>query len=258
MSSLKHEVQPLSEERNGQFIEITSNTKRQYLATFVGNLLMISYGASCGWTSPSLPILESHSTSLPSGPISKEGEKFFIIYLFLNNIDSTLVSSWIGSIMMIGGLTGTLLFGVVRFENFQMKKPLNFLSQQLVDVLGRKKSLCLVSLPLAVSWLLIVFAQNSYHLILSRFIGGMGGGGIFVVLPTYVTEISETSIRGQLGSFLVFTGNIGMLSAYICGTFLKYDVVPWVFFPFPVIFFIVFLKMPETPIFLMQQGHYEV
>ncbi len=125
-------------------------------------------------------------------------------------------------------------------------------------MIGRKKSLCLASFPLAISWLMIVFARNPYHLIISRFITGFGMGGVFLALPMFVTEISETQIRGQLGSFLVLNCNFGMLSAYVCGTFMKYDVVPWVFFPLPVIFFIMFLNMPETPIFLMQRNRYQV
>jgi hypothetical protein len=80
MDSGKVQVQeavPLSVAANGKFTETeASSTKRQYVVTFVCNLLSVSYGASCGWTSPSLPILESDRTSLPSGPITSEGKDF--------------------------------------------------------------------------------------------------------------------------------------------------------------------------------------
>lgn len=40
-------------------------------------------------------------------------------------------------------------------------------------------------------WWIIPLAQYPWQLILARFIGGFCGGGIFAVVPVYITEISE-------------------------------------------------------------------
>lgn len=62
---------------------------RQIFVSTCVNLLAISYGASVGWASNAFPFLESNHTTLPSGPISKEGKQFSLnlliyqIYFFL-------------------------------------------------------------------------------------------------------------------------------------------------------------------------------
>lgn len=48
-------------------------TGRQVYATLCTNLLSVAYGSSIGWASTSMPFLESNSTALPSGPLTKEG-----------------------------------------------------------------------------------------------------------------------------------------------------------------------------------------
>lgn len=69
------------------------------------------YGSSCGWTSPSIPILESAESPLPTGPISKSD------------------TSWIGSILCVGGIVGTIVYG------------------WMSDKYGRKIPTCLIAVP---------------------------------------------------------------------------------------------------------------
>lgn len=73
--------------------------------------MSISYGASCGWPSPSLPFLKSKDSHLSSGPISTEE------------------ASWIGAMLCVGGLCGNLFFG------------------WLTNICGRKRPLCLLAFP---------------------------------------------------------------------------------------------------------------
>lgn len=81
------------------------SVRRQYYATLTMNLLAYSYGASCGWTSASVPLLMSDETPLYSGPITLDD------------------ASWIAAGMMVGGFAGNLLIGWVNYvqrlcENF--------------------------------------------------------------------------------------------------------------------------------------------
>lgn len=68
---------------------------KQILATLCVNLLSVGYGASIGWASPTMIVLQSNETTLTTGPLTKDD------------------SSWIQSIFMIGGLFGSILYGWV-------------------------------------------------------------------------------------------------------------------------------------------------
>lgn len=100
-----------------------------------------------------MPQLQSLDTPLIAGPLT----------------DDEL--AMVTAILCIGGAIGSLLFG------------------WMSDKLGRKQTLLLMAVPMAASWLLIAYAQNATHLIISRFLSGLSGGGVFVVVPVYVSEI---------------------------------------------------------------------
>lgn len=81
-------------------------------------LVVMGYGAVCGWPSPAFPILQSaERTPLKSG--------------VLNNNEV----SWVGSIMCPGGLLGTLICG------------------WMCEKFGRKISICSAALPQIVRFL---------------------------------------------------------------------------------------------------------
>ena len=65
-------------------------------------------------------------------------------------------------------------------------------------------------------------------------------------------------IRGFLGSLLNLSTTSGMLGAYISGAFMDYAHVPLVILPFPVIFLLSMIILPETPISLLRRNKIEV
>lgn len=100
-----------------EIIESFGHTRNQYLASFCGenillsfpvhwkvswqirviisivNLLVFAYGAGLGWFSPALPLLLSPETPLASGPLTTEQLSFA------------------GSVISLGSLAGCLLAG---------------------------------------------------------------------------------------------------------------------------------------------------
>lgn len=115
----------------------------------------ISYSIGVGWVSPMLPILLTDESPLTSGALTVEE------------------SSWVSSILCIGGLIGTILFG------------------WMIDRFGRRMSGLLCAIPLIASWALIAFGDDFIELLIGRFLCGFGGGGAFVVIPVYVSEIAD-------------------------------------------------------------------
>ena len=59
---------------------------------------------------------------------------------------------------------------------------------------------------------------------LGRIFTGLGGGGFALAPPVYISEITETSIRGAMGALMQFMLNIGILFVYALGI---EDAVDW-------------------------------
>lgn len=87
---------------------------------------------------------------------------------------------------------------------------------------------------------------------------GLLGGGVFAVVPNYISEISDDHVRGRLGSFLVFFCNSGLLFAYVCGDFFDYYTVPWLLMPSLLAFMIFFASVPDSPASLLKRGYEDV
>lgn len=103
-----------------------------------------------------------------------------------------------------------------------------------------------------------MYANTVNEILFARFLAGLAGGGVFVLFPLYVTEISEDKVRGTLGSTLILSCNSGLLLSYILGNYLSYFVIPMICMAFPVIFLIAFYFMPDTPTFFADKNKFEV
>lgn len=79
-----------------------------------------------GWTSPSLPILQSDASPLANGPLT---------------VDE---ASWVGSMSSIGAAIGTVFFGLISRR------------------IGSKNAMILCALPLTVSFAVHVLFQYIY------------------------------------------------------------------------------------------------
>ncbi|XP_014474011.1 PREDICTED: facilitated trehalose transporter Tret1-like [Dinoponera quadriceps] len=189
----------------------------QFLAAAAGNICIIATGAMLGWTSPVLPVLEETGGPLDK-PISKD------------------VSSWIGSLVPAGAIFGSFVAGY------------------LGEKWGRKQTLLFSTLPFLIGWTLVASATHFAQLYVARLIFGLALSIPFTVLPMYVGEIAETSIRGALGSFLQLFITIGLLYSFAIGPFVSYMVFWIVCAILNIVFFACFILMPESPYYLLSKG----
>lgn len=220
---------------------IRSSVKRQLFATIAMDLLAFSYGATCGWSSSSIVILRSEETPLDTGPLS------------------TAEASWVVSGICIGGFVGNILLGWVRHKfdfkvfHFNIER-----FSQLATRIGQKVTLCVVAIPQMFGWLLIYYAKTPFYLILSRLISGFAGGGLYSIIPGYISEISDDAVRGTLGSTLVFACNLGLFVAYVFGEYVDYLTIPWLMVPVTLAFLLLFARIPDSPTFLAKRKLYDV
>lgn len=144
--------------------------------------------------------------------------------------------SWLSGSMCLSGALITLLLPIIP------------------DKYSRKRICYLLILPFVISWILLIFATEHIYIYIARVLCGVGGASIIFFVPMYVSEISNDSIRGFLGSILVFAINIGILLAYILGGMMSMRVFAMVSLALSVLYFVTFVFMPESPVYLVRQN----
>ncbi|XP_064541819.1 facilitated trehalose transporter Tret1-like [Drosophila montana] len=200
---------------------LNQRNRHQLLATVLINIICISHGIGVGWVSPTLRKLQTLDSPLG-------------VPLGVNEV------SWVGSALGLGSVTGNILSGL-------------FLHR-----IGGKMCLLFMALPHTCLWVLVYFAQSVEFLIVGRFLAGITGGGIYLIHPLFLSEISDPNIRGTLASMVMLSVNIGILLGYILGTHLAYHIIPFVVLIGPLSYFIlVLLFIRDSPMHLIRKGKLE-
>ena len=198
------------------------STILQYVAASAANLCTVAAGAMLGWTSPVLPKLQNHLEDNPLGRKITADE-----------------NTWIGSLVAVGAVIGSFVAGY------------------LAERWGRKKTLLSSVVPFTIGWALVASAQVVAQLYAARLIFGFAMAFAFTVVPMYCGEIAEVSVRGALGSFLQLFITVGLLYSYVIGPYVSY-LVFWILCAIlPILFFVCFITMPESPYYLLKIGQRE-
>ncbi|ALC39241.1 CG14606, partial [Drosophila busckii] len=179
--------------------------------------ITFAHGVGVGWLSPTLTTIQTAQSPLD----------------FQVNIDEV---SWLGSMLGLGSLCGNLTIAL------------------LLERMGRKFCIYLLAGPYACLWILIYSAENVGYLYAARFLCGFTGGAGYVVVPIYISELANSSIRGALTSMVMLSVNLGILVGYILSSYLPYHVVPFLGILLPIAYFLANLMLPETAPYLLMQS----
>lgn len=147
--------------------------------------------------------------------------------------------AWLCSINFIGTIIGALFWGTV------------------MDHLGRKNTSCIIAFPLILSWALILTAKTPEWLLFARLVAGIGNSGTSVTVPPFISEIAQDDLRGTLGCFVTIFINLGVLFSYVVGSYFKYHILALSCLMIPVLFILIVIWFPETPMFLWRSGKEE-
>ncbi|XP_062551192.1 facilitated trehalose transporter Tret1-like [Armigeres subalbatus] len=191
---------------------------KQLIAINAVHIVSIGYGVTVGWTAPIIPLLQSAHSPFPGDPITVEQV------------------SWVGSCFSIGGMSGTLLYALIH------------------TYFGKKTGLLMLAIPHLILWSLLWMGDNVYYVYIARYLGGLTGGGIFVIVPLYVADIVDRRIRGSLGSLTMLHINFGLLASYTAGNYLPYYFIPKIMLCLPIAFLALVCLLPETPYCLLRKG----
>ncbi len=131
---------------------------------------------------------------------------------------------------------------------------------RLTDKFGRQRLLVLVAILFLITSLATGLAPTFAMLVTARFLGGIAVGGVSVLSPMYVAEVSPPSMRGRMGAAYQMAITAGILASYCINYWLRNQGEwnwRWMFITgcLPsAVFFLALLRAPETPRFLFKVG----
>ncbi|XP_050715493.1 facilitated trehalose transporter Tret1-like [Eriocheir sinensis] len=119
---------------------------------------------------------------------------------------------------------------------------------------GRKVVVLVTMVPMALSWLLVIFATQVWMVFLFHATSGVCTGLVVVVVQVYVAEVSVPRVRGALSSAPVLAFQVGSLLCFLLGEILVWRnlAIVGVCVAMPV-FLTVVLCAPESPRFLIHK-----
>ncbi|XP_065354593.1 facilitated trehalose transporter Tret1-like [Calliphora vicina] len=191
--------------------------RNQLLAAITVQFISFSHGIAIGWSSPTLLKLQSNDS--PTN--------------FVVSVDQV---SWIGSLFGLGSLAGDS-FGLI------------------LNRIGRKWCLYLMALPYIMAWILIFFSKSYIYLYVARFLHGITDGALYLVIPIFISEIADPSIRGTLASLLGLFFSFGIMVGFIFSSHLDYYLNPCIIVIFPILYLLTISRLPETPQYLLRKQH---
>uniref|UniRef100_A0A8D8XDK6 Facilitated trehalose transporter Tret1 n=1 Tax=Cacopsylla melanoneura TaxID=428564 RepID=A0A8D8XDK6_9HEMI len=192
-----------------------TGTTRQILAGMSASLSAFSVGQTFGWSSPVLDLLTSDESPVPMTDDQ---------------------SSWV---------VASVEFGCWSIP---------FFAGMLADQIGRKWTLMTTGPLYALSWAIAIYSRSVWGLYTFRIIQGLCVATVFVVCPLFLGEISETKIRGAVGTLFQISLYLGILYTYILGELLSYQDYQIANLLVAILFMITFMLVPETPCYYIKKG----
>ena len=151
----------------------------------------------------------------------------------------------------LGWAYSSLLFGCVLGS---------VIAGRLTDQYGRQKILLFVALLFIVTSIATGIAPTFALFVAARFAGGVAVGGVSVLSPMYIAEVSPPRIRGRMGATYQLSITFGILASYCINYWLR-NLGEWnwrwmfISGTLPsVLFFLTLIRAPETPRFLFKIG----
>lgn len=127
----------------------------------------------------------------------------------------------------------------------------------VANIIGRKRTILLASVPLTTSLIIKAFAKNLWLLYFSRVLAGFGDAIVFSSLPAYIGEISVPKVRGTWGNMLIICLFSGQFIVNVVGSYCTIQTTSFIFLLVPAIFWSTFIFMPDSPYFYVMVRRYD-
>ncbi|XP_067685397.1 proton myo-inositol cotransporter-like [Haliotis asinina] len=135
-----------------------------------------------------------------------------------------------------------------------------FLAGYPVQIFGRKKMILASNVMVCIGAVISAAAPTKEVVLVGRFLAGVGGGAVSLVVPMYISECAPVDIRGSLGSLTQCLISVGIfVSSIVAGALsgMGEEAWRWMFAcscVIDVVHFVGFLFLPESPRWFMDRG----
>ncbi|XP_026667469.1 facilitated trehalose transporter Tret1-like [Ceratina calcarata] len=187
----------------------------QFCAVSAKNLLMITFGSTLGFSTILIPQLQK-----PSSEISVSMEDL----------------TWISSLNLFLVPIGC------------------FVSGPISQMLGRKRTMMLTTIPFIAAWIIFHYATSTGMLFIALAMTGLTGGLLEAPVMTYVAEVTQPHLRGMLSATSSMSIILGIFTQMLGGKLAHWRTVSLVNLTYPLICFVVLCMVPESPYWLIAQG----
>lgn len=133
----------------------------------------------------------------------------------------------------------------------------SFASRFLADELGRRATILISAIPIAVGSIIVLFATKAWLLYISIFMWSCGTGIVCTVVNIYLVEIMDKEIRGTTGVCTKFAFNFGNLLVISIGPFVSYDALNYMMLVPLILYFVLCWWIPESPVYYVKEGRFE-
>ena len=123
----------------------------------------------------------------------------------------------------------------------------------LMERLGRRAALQLISVPYVLGWVILSLARNTTMLYIGRFVTGLCAGMVTPPSSVFIAEISGPANRGVLLAGISLAVSTGILLANLLGTFLHWKLAAAICAIFPLICYIGVHWLPESATWLAEK-----
>ncbi|KAF6210085.1 hypothetical protein GE061_015841 [Apolygus lucorum] len=125
-------------------------------------------------------------------------------------------------------------------------------SGALMDRIGRRNTLSLGILVAITSWLILAFLTDIVSIFIARFLSGVWGGIVYTVVPAFLGEVVDPKIRGSMGAVFGVMLYVGALYESLASN-VTYQLFIFISMIPPVILFVGFLFIPESPYYYLRK-----
>ncbi|XP_059055825.1 facilitated trehalose transporter Tret1-like [Achroia grisella] len=195
--------------------ENARSARKQIFTALLATIPTFTYGIQIGWLSPMGPLLKSADTPA--------------LVPFTDN-----AISWMAAALPLAAICGIPFFSYAS------------------DRFGRKICIIGVSFLSCISWTIKLTLITPTALTTARVIAGLASSGCFVVVPVYVKEISQDSLRGALASLTMTVCKLGVIFVYAVGMSVSYKANQAIYLAIAACHVILFCFMPESPNYLLK------
>ena len=101
--------------------------------------------------------------------------------------------SWLGSILFLGGIVGNFLYAAL---NNYFGRKISVLTLGIPAIVSCMHSLyveffLINTNDLKICWIIVIAAPQIEYLYAARFLAGITGGGLFVCVPLFISEVAS-------------------------------------------------------------------